>query len=426
MKKYSNKRVLHVGSGFLTSQNIKYLKDNGAYVILAEKSSKKIKRYQYAVDKTVKLDIDNYDKVIKYCKENNIDAVITNGSEYSYEVARILNEAIGNYCCHTAKQWQTFVDKDNFKNICINFNIDVPKKFFSGNYKDVSKEIIETINLPVIIKPVDNRGGKGISVCLKKNDLLPAIKYAGKNSFSKTIIIEEYVEGKEAVFTYMVQNGIYKLTASSDKYNYKDTKNVTVTPDLYIYPCKDHDLYVKEVNDKVIKMLKSEGLNNCTIFFQTIEKDNKFYFFESGLRYEGTKTYLITEYYTKQNSYHLYYDTVLNVETDYNINLDDPKLNGHTLAMFAVHLRPGIIKHIDGLYAIKNNKKIEQRYLFKRKYSFITNDPIGRIFSAYCMEGSDKKELVKQIRFIKDNLKIDDIFNKNMIIDSFDETILLK
>jgi len=426
MGKFDSKRVLHVGSRYLTQSNTEYLKSNGAYVILADKYLRNIRKYKNKVDKIIKLDIDNNDKIIDYCKKNNIDAVFVNGTEPSYEKARILNEGIGNSYVHTAKQWQTFMNKANLKKLCQDFDINVPKLYYSGHYKLVTKDIIDSISYPVIIKPVDSAGGIGISVCFDHNKLQKAINYAGRKSYSNTILIEEYIEGREVIFTYVVQDGHYKLIESCDKYVYKDSRNLTCVPDLYIYPCADHDFYINNINDKVIKMLKNEGLNNCTLFFQTIQKDHKFYFFESGLRFEGTNIYDVTYDYTGQSMYRFYFDYLLKIKTDYDINKDDPKLNGHILAMFAVHLKPGIVARISGIQEIKNNSQIDRRYYFKRKRSIVNKEPLGGIFAAYCMDGSNIENLIKNIRFIKQSLSVKDYFNREMIIDSFDESVLLK
>ena len=427
MGKFDGKRVLQLGHSALSRYALDYIRANGAYIIAADKCPEEKNAYRRLVNETVQLDIDHTARVIEYCRANKIDAVFGGGpEEASYEKARIINEGIGNAYCHTEKQWQSFAKKDNFRKLCMDCGLDVPKTYYMGTAAGMTEEAKAEISFPAIVKPVDNTGGDGISVVFDRKELDGAISCAAENSASSKIIAEEYIEGRECAFTYVVQDGTYRLTASADKYVYKNEKNLTATPELYIYPCADHDRYADTVNETVLSMLKGQGLNNCTVFFQAIEKDGKFYIFEAGLRFEGTKNCILTERFTGQNALHFYCDYILKTKTEYDITKEDPKLNGHAIAMFLIHLKRGRIRQIRGKKKIFDNDRVFRITYLKQKGDLIGENQIEQCFAAFCMEGSDKEDLARQIRFIKKTLKVRGCFYRNMIVDSFDERVLIK
>ena len=77
---------------------------------------------------------------------------------------------------------------------------------------------MEKIEFPVIVKPVDSSGSRGISVCRNKEELKRAGLKALRYSASKRLIIEQYIEGDEITVNYIIENGTAMLTSIHDRY----------------------------------------------------------------------------------------------------------------------------------------------------------------------------------------------------------------
>lgn len=74
-------------------------------------------------------------------------------------------------------------DKKKFKDLLLSYGIDVtPEVVLSPN---PSLEEINKIEYPVVVKPVDSAGRKGISLCRKAVEFPEAYNYALKYSRSK-------------------------------------------------------------------------------------------------------------------------------------------------------------------------------------------------------------------------------------------------
>ena len=139
LNRYRGKRVLHIGTATPAEEIVRYLKSEGAYVILAGRSPDSVRPFREIADETVCLDVYDVPSVIAFAKEHQITAVTHSGSEASVEPVRLINEAIGNTYLHTAKQWQTFANKSNFRSLCNQFGLASPRTFFKGPASDLPK-----------------------------------------------------------------------------------------------------------------------------------------------------------------------------------------------------------------------------------------------------------------------------------------------
>ena len=73
---------------------------------------------------------------------------------------------------------------------------DLPcPKFASSKNKDELLKIID--NYPLIVKPVDRSGSRGVTKVYDEFQLYKAIDRATQESFEKNVIIEEFISGKE-------------------------------------------------------------------------------------------------------------------------------------------------------------------------------------------------------------------------------------
>ena len=74
------------------------------------------------------------------------------------------------------------------------------------------------LQYPVIIKPTDRSGSRGICKVEMEDELKPAICAAMENGFEKKALIEEYVEGQEYSVEYISYKGMHHFLAITVKY----------------------------------------------------------------------------------------------------------------------------------------------------------------------------------------------------------------
>ena len=96
--------------------------------------------------------------------------------------------------------------KDRFRNLLSEFGLPSPKS--TVVHKVVEAEVLcQSLRFPVIVKPVDLTGGKGISVCGKLDEVEAAVTKAFSITRQNHVIVEEFIEGSRHGFTCFVSAG---------------------------------------------------------------------------------------------------------------------------------------------------------------------------------------------------------------------------
>lgn len=98
------------------------------------------------------------------------------------------------------------------------------------------------------IKPVDNSGGRGISICKNELDLKIAYEKALYHSQTNSIIVEPYMTEKEVTIFYAIHNGEFYLTAMGDRHTKYNQNDVIPLPVAYSFPSKNLKKYQESLS----------------------------------------------------------------------------------------------------------------------------------------------------------------------------------
>ncbi len=295
-KNYIGKKVLLIGGINITSDLITLAHRNGIFIGVADYN--KNTYVKSIADVAYDIDIKNVDAMVELIKKEKYDGIISNFADSIMMYVSEIADKLGMAVPYNKNQLLMSTDKQYFKDKCIEYGIVVPKE-----YKYDKQEDINNINFPVIVKPIDSSGSRGISICSIKEEFYSAYDKSLEFSKSGKVIIEDYIEGEEINITYIINKGNIKLAAIHDRY-FNESQNCSVkVPDIYIYPSKYTSLFVEKYNDKVIEMLKGIGLDNGSLFMQACIKDDLIYIYEAGMRLNGCKTYQILEVENNYNTF---------------------------------------------------------------------------------------------------------------------------
>ncbi|RIN26525.1 ATP-grasp domain-containing protein, partial [Staphylococcus succinus] len=95
-------------------------------------------------------------------------------------------------------------------------NVPIPEYYLVSNREDY-KIALAKIKGKKIVKPVDSSGSRGICLLEKHDDIEVAFKHAIENSKTKTILVEEYMEGDEVSVESLSIGGETHVLAITDK-----------------------------------------------------------------------------------------------------------------------------------------------------------------------------------------------------------------
>lgn len=154
------------------------------------------------------------EEILKKCQEIGIDGICSIASDLAMiAVNYVANEMglIGN----TMECLKVSTNKHEMRK-CFEQNGDPsPKSMLVDEYK---KEFDTMFHYPIIVKPTDRSGSRGITKLLDKNGLKEAIEYSCSQGFEKKALIEEFATGKEYSVEYISWKGKHKFLAITQKY----------------------------------------------------------------------------------------------------------------------------------------------------------------------------------------------------------------
>lgn len=147
---------------------------------------------QFVTDKFYLQSTTDKEGILKIAEEEKIDGIVAYASDPAAPTAAYVAEKLGLYT-NPFKSVDALCNKDKFRSFLFDNGFNTP---LSSGYMSVDEAIkdIERYTFPVIIKPVDSSGSKGVTVLRNNERLKEAVEFAFSFSRCKRIIIEEFIE----------------------------------------------------------------------------------------------------------------------------------------------------------------------------------------------------------------------------------------
>lgn len=284
MKEFEGKKLLIIGGVRLACDIVRRAQEMGAYVIVADydenSPAKKI------ADKAVLINALDVNALVNFCKEEGIDGVTTGFVDILQPPCYEVCKRLGLPYYVTPKMLTMSTNKVEFKNTCNEYGVPVPQTYLVGN--SIDDQVLYTINYPVFVKPLDGSGSRGAGVCYNQEELLSQFAEAVGYSVSKNAIIEDYITGRDFLLDYIAVDGEFRLLSMFDRYVTPDRSSAVNYANVSMAPSKSIDLYLDNINGKVINMFKKLGFRDGLLFMQGYSDGKKITFFEMGCRLGGS------------------------------------------------------------------------------------------------------------------------------------------
>lgn len=284
-----NEKLLMLGTSYGSIAMLEYAKSQGIYTIVTDflpASQSKAKRF---ADEEWMINTGNIDELEQKCRQVGVNIVICGISEFNLEVTMELCKRLGLPCYCTPEAWHYSKDKADFKDICKKNGVLVPKDYYISD--KLSDEELESISFPVMVKPVDMSGNRGISYCHNKEEFIKAYKLARSVSKNPKIVIERMLHGEEWWAGYAIADGKISLISLNAMYAQpgypKNCYSLTTTVSTHVKE------FVNEVNPKIERLLSKIGCKEGFAWVQLMhDEDGSFYVIEMGYRLSGEMIYM--------------------------------------------------------------------------------------------------------------------------------------
>ena len=158
------------------------------------------------------------------CEEGeNLAGVFTAGTDFSASVSYVAENM--NLPGHSFEAALNASDKVRMRSCFMKEGVPSPR-FFNVNTDDAGKSADEMMReagfsaFPLVVKPVDNMGGRGCRMVRSKEELSEAVKIAVTYSRTRRAILEEYMPGREFSIDALVFDGEVTITGFADRHIY--------------------------------------------------------------------------------------------------------------------------------------------------------------------------------------------------------------
>ena len=170
---------------------IKAAHEQGYYVITADYLPDNI-AHKYS-DEYVNVSIIDKEAVLKVAQDKQIDGIMSFGVDPGVVAASYVQNKMGLPSFGPFESVEILQNKDKFREFLTKngFNVPLAKGFDSV---EAAMEESYWYPWPVIVKPTDAAGSKGVTRVDKAEDLKPALEYAMQHSISGHIIVEEFID----------------------------------------------------------------------------------------------------------------------------------------------------------------------------------------------------------------------------------------
>lgn len=261
---------------------IKRAKELGYITVVVDKDEKSI-GFQYADFYRV-IDIVNKEKCLQYAIEMKIDGVLTAATDYGVLTASYIANKL-NLNGLPYEVAQLVKNKYEVRKKLVEEKVDDTPQFFSITSLDEINDIENKIIFPIMIKPCDGSGSKGVNRANNIIELKTYCQEALKYSLSKKVLLETFIVGKEyGVESFVYRDNVHVLGVME--------KEMTKSP---YYAELGHTISYKIDNEleEKIKSVAEKAIRTLSINFGSVNmdvlvtEDNKVCIVDIGARMGG-------------------------------------------------------------------------------------------------------------------------------------------
>lgn len=407
------KKLLILGSDFGTISVVKEAHRQGMYVIVADLMETSPTKKD--ADEAWMISTTDIDELERRSREAGITAVMFGASDFNISNCRKLCQRLGlPIYCDDDHVWDVVRDKRAFKTLCAEVGAPIATDYqlTDDNYKTEA----DRLSYPVVVKPSDKSGNRGMNFCADKEAFIKGYEQARAIS-DRSIIVERQLCGEEFNVHYALADGEASLLYFTSTHHEPGQAS-----NLYSFKCTTSNhlrQYIDEVNDSVIQVIKRAGCKEGIAWVDIMrDADGSFYLLEMGYRFGGVMTYVPYAQVSGFNTVRWMLDIACGKKHT-KADLPEPLNQVYTSMAASYHLftkRAGVVKEMTGLGEIS---KMDGVFIDipKRKGTTVREKAGMGLLGIY---GKDVDDMCQKITTINSLLNVTDETDESLII-KFDD-----
>ena len=404
-------KLLMLGTSLESDVIINYAKSQGMYTIVTdflppEKSTAKLIADEFWMINTGDLDV-----LEAKCREEGITCVMCGVSEFNLEMTMELCKRLNLQCYCTPEAWHFSRDKADFKKVCREVGAPIPEDYFLSD--DLTDEELSKVKFPVVVKPVDLSGNRGITYCYNREELIEAYHYARSVSKNPKIVVERMLRGREWYTYYALADGeIRQICLNAMEAQPGELKNLySLTTSI----TDNVERVAKEIDPKIKEVLRRIGCREGIAWVQLmLDEDDHFYIIEMGYRLPGDLPDYSYPFLCDFNAIHWLTDYARGIKHSV---ADLPKEQEHSYRKCTTGYslwthKGGVIGGFHGFDEVCKIPGVDFLTQHHVGESFVEHRPLGVVTVA----ADDIEEFIEKIQKINSTISITDEAGEDVII----------
>jgi biotin carboxylase len=160
------------------------------------------------------ISITEKEHILAKCREIGIDGIVSIASDLAMTTVNFVANELG-LISNSLHCTQVTTNKYSMRTTLESNGLPNPIFDLVLNVNDSGSD---TYHYPLIVKPIDRSGSRGISLVKNNASLQTAIAKSKKCSFVDTVLIENYVDGKEYSIESISVNGHHQILQVTEKF----------------------------------------------------------------------------------------------------------------------------------------------------------------------------------------------------------------
>ena len=351
----------------------------GYYVITCDYLPDNI-AHKYS-DEYHNVSIIDKEAVLALAKELQIDGIMSFAVDPGVVTAAYVQEQMGLPAFGPYESVCILQNKDRFRNFLTQHGFNVPK---AKGFASIEEAMAEKYwyPWPVIVKPTDSAGSKGVTRVDRLEDLRPALEVAFVHSLSKRVIVEEFIEKagcSSDTDSFSVDGELKFVSFSAQRFD-EHAPN-PYTPSAYSWPSTMTAEQEAELTSEIQRLLKLLGMRTSIYNIETrVGTNGKPYIMEVSPRGGGNRLAEMLRFATGVD---LITNAVRAAVGDEVVAVEQKPYNGHWAEVILHADKDGYFFSLD-MDSVFKEKHVKQIDLWVKKGDKVSafrgaNDAIGTL-----------------------------------------------
>ena len=378
---------------------IKAAHDEGYYVITCDYIPENV-AHKYS-DEYVNVSIIDKEAVLTIAKEKRIDGIMSFACDPGVVTAAYVAEKMGLPHIGSYQSISILQNKGRFRKFLSENGFKVP---VARSYKEIDKAVSDAgiFHWPVIVKPTDSAGSKGVNRVDSPEELKNAIEYALSFSHCDEFIVEDYLEKvgcSSDTDSFSIDGKLKFVSFSAQRFD--PNCDNPYTPSAYSWPSTITEKNQKELTHEIQRLLSLLDMKTGIYNIETREcTDGNAYIMECSPRGGGNRLAEMLGYATGVN---LVKASVLAAMGE-KVEIEQKAYDGYWAEIILHSEKPGVFKELIVSDSVTGN--LIERDLWIESGEIVggfsaANEAIGTLVFRFNTRDEQEEFIQNQDKYVK-------------------------